>query len=156
MLIAPWASVFVLSMPGVQDRLPLSWQMRGEIWRYAAARIDEKLITGWGLDGARQFGTNRLAIGDMQFQAIPLHPHSFSMHVWLETGLVGAVLAALAILTAGIVASRSLGQSKPAAAAATAAMAAVGAIWNVSYGAWQEWWIAAAFTAAAAAALARR
>lgn len=155
-LIAPWASVFVLSLPGVQDRLPLSWQMRGEIWRYAAARIDERLITGWGLDGARKFGTNSLALGDMQFQAIPLHPHSFSMHVWLETGLVGASLAAASILTAGVVASRTLGSHRGAAAAAVGAMVAVGAIWNVSYGAWQEWWIAAAFTAAGAAALARR
>jgi O-antigen ligase len=156
MLVAPWASVAALSLPGPQQRLPLSWQMRGEIWRYAGARIDEKLLTGWGLDGARKFGTDRLAIGDTQFQAIPLHPHSFSLHVWLETGLVGASLAALSILTVGIVASRTLGASKAAGAAAAGALATVGAIWNVSYGAWQEWWIAAAFTAAAAAALARR
>ena len=100
---------------------------------------------------------DRLTLGEnFEFQAIPLHPHSFSMHVWLETGLVGACLAALAILAAGIIASRTLGHSKAAAAAAVAAMATVGTIWNVSYGAWQEWWIAAAFTAAAAAALARR
>lgn len=156
MLIAPWASVFVLSLPGLQDRLPLSWQMRGEIWRYAAARIDERLITGWGLDGARKFGANTLTVGDMQVQAIPLHPHSFSMHVWLETGLVGASLAAASILAAGIITSRTLGRHRAAAAAAVGAMVAVGAIWNVSYGAWQEWWIAAAFTAAGAAALARR
>jgi O-antigen ligase len=156
MLVAPWASLFIVSQPGLMERLPLSWQMRGEIWRYAAARIDEKLITGWGLDSARKFGGNILTIGETRFQAIPLHPHSFSMHVWLETGLVGATLAAVAILTAGVVAVRTLGQSKAAAAAAAGAMATVGAIWNVSYGAWQEWWIAAAYTAAAAAALARR
>lgn len=156
MLIAPWASAFVMSHPGIAQKLPLSWQMRGEIWRYAFERINEKLVTGWGLDGARQFGKNILTIGDVQLQAIPLHPHSFSLHVWLETGLVGAALAAAAILTAGIVTSRTLGDSRAAAAAATAAMASVGAIWNVSYGAWQEWWIAAAFTAAAAAALVRR
>lgn len=157
MLVAPWASLFVLSLPGLQERLPLSWQMRAEIWRYATARIDEKLVTGWGLDGARKFGVERLSLpGTGEFQAIPLHPHSFSMHVWLETGLVGAGLAALAILAAGIVSSRTLGHSKAAAAAAVAAMATVGAIWNVSYGAWQEWWIAAAFTGAAAAALVRR
>jgi len=157
MLVAPWASLFVLSLPGLQERLPLSWQMRAEIWRYASARIDEKLMTGWGLDGARKFGVERLSLpGVGEFQAIPLHPHSFSMHVWLETGLVGASLAALSILAAGIIASRTLGHSKAAAAAAVAAMATVGTIWNVSYGAWQEWWIAAAFTGAAAAALARR
>ncbi len=155
-LAAPWASVFILSLPGLQDRLPMSWRMRGEIWRYAAARIDERLITGWGLDGARKFGENTLKVGEMQVQAIPLHPHSFSMHVWLETGLVGASLAAAAILAAGIIASRTLGAHRGAAAAAVGAMVAVAAIWNVSYGAWQEWWIAAAFTAAGAAALARR
>ena len=155
-LAAPWASVFLLSLPGLQDRLPMSWRMRGEIWRYAAARIDERLITGWGLDGARKFGENTLKVGEMQVQAIPLHPHSFSMHVWLETGLIGASLAAAAILAAGIIASRTLGAHRGAAAAAVGAMVAVAAIWNVSYGAWQEWWIAAAFTAAGAAALARR
>ncbi len=156
LLIAPWATPAILSLPGMAQGLPLSWRMRGEIWRFAGERIAEKPLFGWGLDGARQFGDTILQIDGLDFRAIPLHPHSFSVHVWLETGAVGALLLAAAIAGAGQLAARHVGPDRAAGAAFTGAIAAIGAIWNVSYGAWQEWWMAAAFLALAFAAAVRR
>ena len=155
-LAAPWLTPLLLSINGIERGMPLSWRMRGEIWQFARARIEEKPWFGWGLDGARQFGGRILTIDGLDFRAIPLHPHSFSYHVWLETGAVGAALMAAAMVAGGIAAARTLGGSKPASAAVTGAIAAIGMIWNVSYGAWQEWWIATAFIALGAATLARR
>jgi O-antigen ligase len=155
-LLAPWVTPVILALPHAQDAMPLSWRMRGEIWRFARDRIGERPLTGWGLDGARQFGSQILTIDGVPFQAIPLHPHSFSVHVWLETGAVGAVLMASAIFAGGVAASRTLGASRYAAAAVCGVMASAGLIWNVSYGAWQEWWIGAVFVALAAAAVVRR
>jgi O-antigen ligase len=138
------------------DSLPLSWRMRGDIWEFAIARIGEKPLFGWGLDGARAFGDTIQQIDGLDFRAIPLHPHSFSLHVWLETGAVGALLLAFAIVMAGRAASRFTAASPHAAAALTAAIAALGAIWNVSYGAWQEWWMATAFVSLAGAMALKR
>jgi O-antigen ligase len=149
LLLAPWLTPMILALPGVTAGLPASWRMRGEIWRFASARIAERPLTGWGLDSARQFSDTILTLDGLPFHAIPLHPHSFSIHVWLETGAVGALLLAAAIVAGGRTASAAFARSRPAAAALTAAMAAVAVIWNVSYGAWQEWWFATAFLAVA-------
>ncbi len=156
LLLAPWLTPALLALPHLQERLPLSWRMRGMIWGYARDRIAERPLTGWGLDGARQFGDRILTIDGLDFRAIPLHPHSFSMHVWLETGAIGTVLMAGAIVAGGIATTRTLGRSRAATAAVCGVIATAGMIWNVSYGAWQEWWIGAVFIALAAAAVARR
>lgn len=161
-LIASCAAAFVLlaapvlfSIP-MGPTLPLSWRMRDEIWAFAIARIGDKPLFGWGLDGARAFGDTIQQIDGLDFRVIPLHPHSFSLHVWLETGAVGALLLAFALVTAGRAAARLTADSPAAAAAVTAAIAALTAIWNVSYGAWQEWWMATAFVSLAGAMALRR
>lgn len=154
-LLAPLLTPLVFRLP-LADSVPLSWRMRGEIWDFAIARIAEKPLFGWGLDGARAFGDTIATIDGLAFRAVPLHPHSFSLHVWLETGAVGALLLAFAIVAAGRAASRALADDRRATAALTATVFSLAAIWNVSYGAWQEWWMATAFVALAGAMAARR
>ena len=153
MIAAPFASHMIVAHAPAAS-LPLSWQMRLSIWDFTLARIAEKPWLGWGIDASRMW-TDRVRIGDFEFLAMPLHPHSASLHVWLELGAAGAVLAGLAIIAAGFTASRTLGAHRGAAAAATASAVAIGAIWNVSYGAWQEWWMVLPFAAAALAAALR-
>lgn len=155
LLLAPLLTPHFFKLP-VADTLPLSWRMRGEIWDFAIARIAEKPWFGWGLDGARSFGDTIQRIDGLDFRAIPLHPHSFSLHVWLETGAVGALLLAFAIVTGGMAASRALADAPRASAVLTATICTLAVIWNVSYGAWQEWWMATAFVALASAMAARR
>ena len=131
-------AVFVLLMPvvllammhtGRQPPLPLSWSERMSYWTYATARIAEHPLLGWGLDASRTFGP-----------AIGLHPHNNAMQVWLELGVAGASLTALA----WAIAFRRL--SRDRRSLVTAATAGSGAVYlffgAVSFGVWQEWWLA--------------
>lgn len=143
--------------------LPSSWSHRIVIWRFANDRIAERPVLGWGLDASRKIPGGRAAIpwqmdpdpndkGDRMtvVQAMPLHPHSLALQVWLELGLPGAVaLAALAFLLV----ARAGEADAVAAGAGLAALVYAGmAISNVSYGAWQTWWLSTLFLTAAAAA----
>jgi O-antigen ligase len=155
MLAAPWALLALAEVTeALAVRLPASWGMRVHIWNYAAARIAEKPVFGWGLDSSRTFGAEQ-SLGDLRFPAIPLHPHNLSLQIWLETGAVGALVFAAAIAASGVAAARAIGAQRAPAAAAVASFAIIGFAWNVSYGAWQEWFMATPFIAAAAMLLTR-
>ena len=132
------AAVFVLLMPvallgliqsGIKLPLPLSWSERVGYWTYAVQRIAEHPLRGWGLDASRTFGPN-----------IGLHPHNGAIQVWLELGVLGACLAALG----WAIAFRSL--ARDARSLVTAAAAGSAAVYlffgSVSFGIWQEWWLA--------------
>lgn len=138
--------VMPLALPGVieqlpqevRDALPLSWVWRLEIWSYAGELIREKPWFGHGLDASRPLNRELLLEG-FSVEALPLHPHNATLHVWLETGVVGALL-----LAAGIVA---LG-GRIAGAPQLSRLQAVGVVWVLmvyvslivfSYGVWQEW-----------------
>jgi O-antigen ligase len=166
------APVLVVAIPApdtlnaANRALPSSWSHRIVIWRFAAERIAERPLLGWGLDAARRIPGGRATIpwqmdpdprdaGSRMtsVQLMPLHPHSFALQVWLELGVPGALaLATLAFLLV----ARAGGRDEAATGAARAALVYAGiAISSVSYGAWQTWWLSTLFvTAAAAAALA--
>ena len=153
MLIAPFATPWLLSDPRIFAALPLSGAARVVIWRYVAGRIPEDFWFGHGLDASRTAPQLLPVREGYSVAAIPLHPHSASMQVWFETGAVGAVLAAALLLAGGWAISRLL-VNRAQAAAAAATIAAAGVIGNLSYGIWQEWWEAAFFLAAALVAAA--
>lgn len=145
------AAGFILLMPlgllwlilsGVPLRLPLSWAERMDYWTFAAARIADHPFRGWGLDASRMFGPS-----------IGLHPHDGALQVWLELGMPGAVLVACA----WAVAFRSLARdTRSVLTAATAGSAAVYLFFgSVSFGIWQEWWLALGALVLVIAALGR-
>jgi hypothetical protein len=85
---------------------------------------------GWGMDASRVF------------DPIPLHPHSAALQIWLELGVAGVLLAALfwSWLWAKLGAQVDLSSSTGAVGAATAVIyLTIGAL---SFGVWQEWWLA--------------
>lgn len=108
-----------------------SWSARVHIWRFAAERINERPWLGWGMDASRVWPDN-----------IPLHPHNAALQVWLELGLVGAAIAALFWTwlwgRMGAIAERS----RTSAAMGAAVAAAYLTIGGLSFGVWQEWWLA--------------
>ena len=124
-----------------------SWGARLDIWRFAADRIGEHPLRGWGLDASRTWpGAG----------GIPLHPHDAALQLWLELGVPGALLGALFFgsLFAWLAAER---ERDPAVAAAGAASAtAYIVIGALSFGVCQEWWLALGALAWAALLLARR
>lgn len=157
---AAWllAAPFVIpSLAATQqlDTLPYTWAARLVIWDHVSARIRDHLWVGHGLDASR-LDHQVLEVGGRSFPALPLHPHSASLQIWYELGFVGAALSAAVLAAAGLALSRAFANDRAASAAATGALLALGLLANLSYGAWQEWWLATLVVAAAAAGAAAR
>lgn len=108
-----------------------SWAERLDIWRFASGEVLQNPLQGWGLDASRAWPHD-----------IPLHPHDAALQIWLELGALGAALAALfwAWIFTRIAALVSEDRNMAAATAACAvAYLTIGAL---SFGVWQEWWLA--------------
>ena len=114
-----------------QALLGASWDARLNIWSFATARILEHPLVGWGLDASRTFGN-----------AIPLHTHDGALQVWLELGAVGALLMATAWLFLLKAIYDLVEVDRRLAAVAAASACAYLMIGAVSFGVWQEWWLA--------------
>ena len=125
---------------------------RTQIWSFAADRIGDRPLAGWGFDASRSIpGGQQIAPGTIA-NLMPLHPHNGVLQVWLELGAVGAALLG-ALIACAFWQAASLA-SPSARAAASAAVASAVVIGCVSYGVWQTQWLAvlgliAAFLAAA-------
>ena len=155
-LVAPFVTPLLIADQRLVDALPESWAQRAGIWKYVCARILEQPWIGHGLDASRAV-TDRIQVRGLDMRGVSLHPHSASLQIWFETGAVGAVLAALTLLAGGWALAQAFERNRPAAGAAAATLASLGIIANLSFGAWQEWWNAALFVAAAlVGALAQR
>jgi O-antigen ligase len=111
--------------------VPPSWDHRLNIWAFTANQILHHALRGWGIDAARTFG-----------DAIPLHTHNAAMQLWLELGAVGAALVAafFAWVLYRVVGWTEANRRDGAmAAAATVSYLVIG---GLSFGVWQEWWLA--------------
>lgn len=117
-----------------------SWKERLYILDFVHHKIAERPLLGWGYDASRTIGQDTLS-GFGNDRVIPFHPHNLWAQVWLETGLIGLLLSAglVAMVLTRIAALRA-GRSM-IATAVTAATAYL-LIANLSFGMWQNWWLA--------------
>jgi len=124
--------------------VPASWDARLNIWTFAADHIQTHPFRGWGLDASRTFGL-----------AIPLHTHNAQLQLWLELGAIGAALAGVFFcwLAYGVV--RISERSRGEAAMAAGALVTYLVIGALSFGVWQEWWLALGALTLIACGLAR-
>jgi O-antigen ligase len=164
-LVMPLLVGFIPKIPSAS--LPPSAVHRLVIWDFAAARIAEKPLAGWGLEASRALPGGRarpdaatldrlnittpaqrefLALAHVE--VMPLHPHNGALQLWLELGGIGALIGAALILLLGFAASRS---AAPAVGAGMLASAAVTGM--LSFGLWQAWWVASLLLAMVALAL---
>jgi O-antigen ligase len=150
LLAAPVLAPVLHTMARTTPNIPFSWEHRAAIWDYVSQRIVERPVFGHGLEASRA-ETQRLIVQQQEAWAIPVHPHNASLQIWFETGAIGALLAAAALLTGGMWLARRYANNRPGAAAASALMASLGAVANISYGLWAEWWVATIFVGAALA-----
>jgi O-antigen ligase len=164
-LLMPFLVGLVPQIPSTS--LPHSAVHRLVIWDFAAQRIAEKPLTGWGLEASRAMPggraqpdaatLDRLNItlpAHREFLALPhvevmpLHPHNGALQLWLELGGMGALIGAALMLALGYAASRS---AAPAVGAGMLASAAVTGM--LSFGLWQAWWVASLLLVTVALAL---
>ena len=146
------AVVYVLAAPlvflrhggGAPPDLPsdvgkLSWHVRLDIWRFASNLIAHRPVTGYGLDASRAFEPR-----------IPMHPHDAALQLWLELGAPGAVLGALFFGWLFYKVARVARQDPAWAAISCATGTVYLLIGAISFGVWQEWWLALGAAAIAA------
>jgi O-antigen ligase len=126
---------------------------RINIWEFVAKKVEERPVLGHGFESARRLGAiedqyykeTRNALGASRFRIkLPLHPHNIPLQIWLELGLVGIILY-LGILF-GICRILWRWRGPPVWAAAFAAStASYLTVSSLSFGAWQNWWLATAW-----------
>lgn len=155
-LAGPLVFAVLLSFfgPELSAAMPMSWEWRVEIWRFALERISEAPLAGHG------FGAARVLDGSMQLRGyeidlLPLHAHNASLTIWLETGFVGAGLCAAVLIALARAVPATL--QLPARTMMMIVFAVT--IWAVnvvfSYGIWQEWHHGALALSIAAAFISR-
>jgi len=157
-LALPW--MLGAALPRDASGLPNSAAHRLLIWDFAAERIAERPMIGWGMDASRAvpggagrpdaalreaFGLTSSAAAPWfaNAQLLPLHPHNLALQVWLELGAIGAALMALLLALVALT-CRSPGACGAFAAGLVIAM--------LSYGAWQYWWVSGLLLATVTAA----
>ena len=134
--------------------LPPSAQHRLRMWSFVVEKINEKPIWGWGMDASRSIPQEDQRLAP-NMEIMPLHPHNAFLQARLELGLPGAAIVAtlIALVFAGAIGGVEERASRAFAAGAACAYVAVAA---VSYGMWQNWWMAFAWALAALTAGALR
>ena len=143
---------------------------RAYTWHFTADRIFEHPIRGWGMGSSRRIpGGDAIivpATKDLRdplappwqetpgqslmnrSEYMPLHPHSVPLQVWLELGVPGALLMGWLVLVVflGPARGRTVGFPYAFRAGAATSYLVVG---GLSFGAWQNWWIALGWLTAA-------
>lgn len=123
------------------------------IWHNTVDIIRDHPVLGIGFDATRTlFGPEtrqwvRFGVDENSptgeafsnfFEPIPLHPHNGVLQIWLETGLIGAVLFAAFVVV--VLARIWQLESTEAVAVGTAMLVSGMFIFTISFGAWQAWW----------------
>ena len=84
---------------------------------------------------------------DLEGEALPLHPHNGVIQIWLELGLIGALIAAFFSFKI-IIKLWKKAHSKKEVTYALGLYSSSFTMICISYGLWQSWWLAGLFIAA--------
>lgn len=160
-----------LLLPGIVTALDLPSVLRAQgqaihssaahrlvIMRFVNERVDEHPILGWGLHASRLLPDRETdARGDPRYadimdvvsndpatevELLPLHPHNASQQMRVELGMPGVLLYGLLFALCCMALLRRFPEGPPLAAGGSA-LVAVFVIGQLSFSAWQSWWISA-------------
>ena len=136
---------FLITEPGLTD-FPMSWDHRFRMWGYCWNIISEHPFVGAGFDASRTFNDSFIAQDGRNLSLLSLHPHNLGVQIWTETGLVGAVLASILLLSLIKPLKKNTNNSKSSSAYSGVIVASL-TISSLTIGAWQLWWWSAVFLA---------
>ncbi len=125
---------------------------RMEIWDYVSRYALQNPLYGFGVEATKQvehFGSGEIY---QEGQTI-LHPHNYTLQLWMEFGLVGVLLG---IALIGYLLWEIAKLPPRQARIMLPILLATLAVASVSYGIWQGWWIGLLFALVAYAILALR
>ena len=121
-------------------KIPLSWEHRLRMWAYSWELIQQAPLIGHGFDAARSFDSLTFRAPDgRDILVMSMHPHNIGIQIWLETGLVGVVLA-IGFLLSLLKTALKTCTSALRAFAAAGLLATVATSGAVTVGVWQHWW----------------
>lgn len=115
---------------------------RLHIWHFAANAFFEKPITGWGLNSSRHLGSGQVVSDPVRGvigEAIPLHPHNSVLQIYLELGVIGAVLV-LGLLCRVLLRLGHEGWKPADRIFAVGMFSAILLFYVVSFSTWSSWW----------------
>ena len=139
-LFAPVIGLISAQVPAeMKSAMPASWEHRLVMWEYVTHQIFQAPFWGHGFDASRTFDATFDSNLDLKMTIVSLHPHNFGLHIWLETGIVGAILASLVIGTIAKSVFRIVEFEARSAAPIAGFLVGLIIIAQVSYGIWQEW-----------------
>ena len=130
--------------------LPDSWEHRLYMWDFVFRRISEQPLIGFGFDNARTYGELITLSGGETVTLLSHHAHNAGLQIWLETGLIGAGLAGLAILSCMGPAKRFVRDQPDRAFGLCGFLTAMILLSSLSFGVWQFWWWGTLFLGLAA------
>lgn len=111
---------------------------RLEVWDYISRYALQKPLTGYGVEATRRvpaFDTAEI----YQPGKTNLHPHNNILQIWIEFGVIGAVIFTALI---GLFFRSVYTLPEPAQRRiALASFMGLGAVSAVGYGMWQSWWV---------------
>jgi len=135
-----WGGLLGLLSQTGRDILPFSWEHRVVAWSFVAEKTKDAPVFGHGFDTARTIQDTFSARGYDDIAVVSLHPHNAGLHIWLETGAIGALLAVITLWVLGQMAENFAKGGRARCLATAGFMSAAILISSVSYGVWQDWW----------------
>ena len=122
-----------------------SAQHRVELWNFAAERIADRPVLGWGFDASRHIGKLDIKSEETGRVLMGLHPHNAPLQLLLELGAIGGIIS-FALL--GLLAARLESLLPPSRIFGQALFVATLTISCVSFGLWQNAWLVTMISAA--------
>ena len=141
MLLTPWI-VDMLYPLLIDDAQTIPWLKDGyasnriEIWNFVMKYAQNSPLYGYGIEATR----NIIFTHDQLHHNSPtvLHPHNFSIQLWMEFGIVGITLGAILFTFLIDKISQLDIQSRKIIIAVFVATLSVA---SIGYGLWQSWWL---------------
>jgi hypothetical protein len=117
--------------------IPDSAKHRLFIWNFAAKKIADHPIIGYGFSASKNMATENDIVhyGQYKWCLLPLHPHNNVLQILLETGMIGLILF-MAIVDN--ILKWTIRNNSIIAAACFINYFFIG---TISFGIWQSWWI---------------
>lgn len=128
-------------------KLPVSVLHRIYIYDFTLDRISERPYTGWGMGASPKLKGGGEIIPEINRIYLPLHPHNLVLQVWVELGLIGAVIFSFIVWS--IFSQITRHAAGGVMAAMTGSAIAYFVISLTAYKAWASWWIASGILVAA-------
>lgn len=143
----------------IAPNLPDSFRSRLWSWEVVIGRMTDAPFMGHGLNATRTWRDTFETRPDLLvqlpdfwagYQIVPGHPHNMALQLWAETGMIGAVLAALGLVALGFHLPRPADLRPEIRFAAAGLAGAAMTIFSFAYSAWNEgFWASLALAAAA-------